>query len=103
MGTNLNLQSELKVHGGKLVKVSLEVSPQGTIAGVRITGDFFIHPEDALEIIEESLKGAQLDEKEIVLKATKAVEKTEAVMVGFSPCDIAQAILMAAKTETKNT
>jgi hypothetical protein len=46
-----------KVPGGKLLRVSVEYDG-GTIREVRFSGDFFIHPEDALERVEAALKGA---------------------------------------------
>lgn len=50
-----------KVKGGKLVRVSV-ASERGMIAGVRITGDFFVHPEEALEELEKALRGASVSE-----------------------------------------
>ena len=45
-----------KAEGGKLLKVATH-SEKGLIKEVKITGDFFVHPEGAIETIEEKLKG----------------------------------------------
>lgn len=46
----------LKTEGGKLLKVTVW-SEGGTIKDVRISGDFFVHPEEAVESMEERLRG----------------------------------------------
>ncbi len=46
--------AEEKVPDGKLVKVSIAQNGQ-----IRITGDFFIHPEESITLIENAL--CQLD------------------------------------------
>ncbi|MBU4222635.1 MAG: lipoate--protein ligase family protein, partial [Euryarchaeota archaeon] len=48
-------QAKQKVKEGKVVKV--EVDCDELIRKVRITGDFFLHPEDILEEIEKSMVG----------------------------------------------
>ena len=57
-----------KVPGGKLIKVDLGVR-DGRIAEIRITGDFFMHPEDAIEELERMLMGTptQIHELEEVI------------------------------------
>jgi lipoate-protein ligase A len=47
-------KAEYKVEGGKLVKAQVEKG-DGWILRVKITGDFFIHPEEFLEELEEAL------------------------------------------------
>jgi lipoate-protein ligase A len=46
----------LKVKGGKMIKVALRLK-EGSIEEVRITGDFFVYPEGAVEVLEGKLKG----------------------------------------------
>jgi lipoate-protein ligase A len=50
-----------KVPGGKLLKVAVECEGD-RIVKVRITGDFFMHPEDALEKLEGRLGGVRVGE-----------------------------------------
>ena len=41
------MHGEYKVPGGKLVVADLDVT-EGRLAGVRISGDFFLEPDSAL-------------------------------------------------------
>lgn len=89
--------AEKKVPGGKLVSVRVQYST--VIEKVEILGDFFIHPEEALEEIEKSLKGARIDSPQEELAATVAriVKEKNAEMVGITPEAIAEVIRMAIK------
>ena len=62
--------SVYKVPGGKLLKISLEAEGN-KIKSVKITGDFFMHPETGVELIEEAIAG-----KEINDKLADTIEKT---------------------------
>lgn len=48
-----------KFKDGKLVKVKMVIEG-GVIKDARITGDFFAHPEEGIEIIEKELIGKDL-------------------------------------------
>ncbi len=91
-----------KVQGGKLVKIGLEIQG-GQIGRVRITGDFFVHPEEALAALEQCLEGCQLDEKTVAARLEKKIYEIGCQLVGFSPADIAKAVLMAANSGTEST
>lgn len=52
-----------KVKGGKLIKVKL-VKENDLIISVHIFGDFFIHPEESLELLEESLRNVTIEDAE---------------------------------------
>lgn len=67
--------------GGKLVKVTVRASG-GVIEAVRITGDFFAHPEGAIEAMEEGLVGATLDQ---VRSAVEAGLLAGTITIGFNP------------------
>jgi|YNPNPStandDraft_1061719.scaffolds.fasta_scaffold00148_4 lipoate-protein ligase A len=77
-----------KVPGGKLVRVDITYSER--LERVKITGDFFLHPEDVLIIIEDALTGAQLplDKSSLIEKVQSILEREKAVLVGFSPQDL---------------
>jgi len=49
------VHGEYKVPGGKLVVVDLEVR-DGRLAGVRVSGDFFLEPDTALAWINQALE-----------------------------------------------
>ena len=74
-----------KEKGGKLVQVRVEVD-EDEVKNVRITGDFFLHPEEVLEEIEECLVGIGVfEEEETILERLKRIIKErKAILVGFS-------------------
>ncbi|MEE4421601.1 lipoate--protein ligase family protein [Streptomyces bugieae] len=75
---------EYKVPGGKLVVVDLEVA-DGTLRRVRVAGDFFLEPDEALDAINGALEGAPADTDARGLAARiDAALPAGAVLVGFS-------------------
>ena len=92
----LLLRSEYKVKGGKLIKVALEVEGD-VIKNAKIYGDFFLYPEDAIEHMEQALKGVRLD-SELEQILTEVVKRSGAQLLGFSVDDIAAAIRLAAQS-----
>ncbi len=87
-------QSVYKVPNGKLVKVSLEAG-QGKVKKVKVSGDFFIHPEEAIDALEENLKGVELREDVLEKKILAIVEENSIQLFGFKSKDLAKAIMMA--------
>jgi lipoate---protein ligase len=87
--------AEQKVPGGKLVSVRLKFGER--IDEIRILGDFFLYPEEALYKIEGALKGTRssASEKEIEEIISKVVLDEHAEMVGISPQSVAHVIRMA--------
>jgi len=72
-------EASKKVENGKLVNVELEASD--TIDSIAIRGDFFIEPPQALEALENSLKGMPVDaEKE---EYVQALSRIDADLIGF--------------------
>lgn len=90
-------RAEYKVEGGKLVKAQVTVDGD-KISRVKITGDFFLHPEDFLEELEEALVGSILDEASLAKLIRSVAEKRNAVLLGVSPEDFAKCIVMAGKS-----
>ncbi len=84
-------QAKQKVKEGKVVKVDVEVDFDEIIKNIKITGDFFIHPEDFLEEIENSIIG--LGRNAGLESITSNIQKTTAgkdiQMIGISPDSIA--------------
>ncbi|MFF8311459.1 lipoate--protein ligase family protein [Streptomyces lydicus] len=79
-----NHHGEYKVPGGKLVVVDLEVV-DGALRGVRVAGDFFLEPDEALDAINEALEGAAADTGARALAARiDAALPAGAVLFGFS-------------------
>lgn len=74
-----------------LIRVEAEFD-SGTITKVRITGDFFMVPEDAISALERHLNGVRLD-KESVSRAVNAFYESgvETPMLGKE--DMVKAVL----------
>ena len=86
-----------KVKEGKLIKVEVECDE--SIKKLRITGDFFLHPEDALDAIEKSMLGLEKDVsmETIASKINGIVKAHDAQMIGISPESLALVIKEALK------
>ena len=54
------MHGEYKVPGGKLVAVDLDVV-DGRLRGVSVSGDFFLEPDEALEVLSSALDGLPVD------------------------------------------
>ncbi|MCF3102528.1 lipoate--protein ligase family protein [Streptomyces roseoverticillatus] len=78
------MHGEYKVPGGKLVVVDLDVA-DGVLRGVRVAGDFFLEPDEALLDINRALEGAPADLTAPQLAARIDASLPEGtVMFGFS-------------------
>ncbi|HPD41339.1 MAG TPA: lipoate protein ligase C-terminal domain-containing protein [Anaerolineae bacterium] len=91
--------ADYKVTGGKLLRVRLRTVPdaQGEpcIAAVSITGDFFMHPEEALEALEAALPGVPL-RADVLRERIAPFFAGEVQVVGADVDDFVQ-LLLAAK------
>ena len=85
-------RSVLKVKGGKLLKTTLDYN-EGKINSIRITGDFFAHPEEAIEMLEDELAGAGLDRSILLEKIDGFVSRKGIVLFGIDPESIVTSIL----------
>lgn len=74
-----------KVSGGKLLKVQVR-SDDGVLKEIRITGDFFVSPEETVDDIEEALKGVHVAHVQEVVRDT--AESKGAAFLGFSLQDL---------------
>ncbi|WP_167052351.1 biotin/lipoate A/B protein ligase family protein [Salinibacterium sp. ZJ77] len=89
------MHGEYKVPGGKLVVVDLEIVDD-RLADVRLSGDFFLEPDDALPLIDQALTGlpASADGRTIAAAVTAALP-ADAVLFGFSADAIATVVRRA--------
>jgi lipoate-protein ligase A len=90
---------EYKVAGGKLVVVDLDVTADGggeRLANVRVSGDFFLDPDSALEDIDAALTGLPADSPvdELSAAITRALDGSVA-FVGFTPQAVGIAVRRA--------
>ncbi len=86
--------ADYKAPGGKLVRVRLK-EEQGQIRSVKITGDFFLIPEESLGKLEKMLEDVPLREPELRLLVDRFFRGTGAQGAGISPDDFVKAILSA--------
>lgn len=67
----------------------------GRIETVKISGDFFLVPEESLPKLEKMLEDVRVDEKELKLLVDRFFRGTNAHGLGVSPDDFVKAILAA--------
>ena len=77
-----------KVPGGKLIRI--EADYEEIVSDVKITGDFFLHPEECLIKIEQMLKGSRLPlDKPVLMNMIESLLiKEHADLIGVSAEDI---------------
>jgi hypothetical protein len=89
------LSADYKVAGGKLlrVKLSLDEGTESTkIHSITITGDFFMHPEDAIDELEHTLTGV-IYKKDLVQTAVEAFFNSEVEVIGAGAADFVHVIM----------
>ncbi|WP_022868203.1 lipoate--protein ligase family protein [Schaalia vaccimaxillae] len=89
------MHGEYKVPGGKLVVVDLEVD-QDALAEVKISGDFFLDPDDALFRMRAALEGAPVSSsaKDLAQRVASVLDDTDTLM-GITPDAIGIAVRRA--------
>ncbi len=87
-------KAQYKVEGGKLVKVQLRFEDD-KIKKVKITGDFFLHPEELIDELEKKLEGSELNEDVLTDHIKAFIKINKAVLLGVTPEDFAKCIVMA--------
>lgn len=92
------LSSSYKIPGGKLVKIKLWVD-SGKVQSITILGDFFLHPEEVIEVIENSLIGMKIEADILLTTVSNVLEKTKATFIGASAEDLVKAIMMARNSQ----
>ncbi len=94
MGQVEILASDYKAPGGKMVRIRL-TEKDGRIQSAKISGDFFLIPEESLPKLEKMLEDVRLDENEVRLLVDRFFRGTNAKGLGVSPDDFVKAILAA--------
>ncbi|MBR9707424.1 MAG: biotin--protein ligase [Candidatus Diapherotrites archaeon] len=89
-----------KVSGGKLVRVKVDIS-DGRIASAKIEGDFFLHPESGVELLEASLLGTTIlaTDNELISRLTSVKDANSLDLVGFSVEDVVDVLKSALRSE----
>jgi lipoate---protein ligase len=95
------LSADYKAPGGKLLRVrlALDESPDPpVIDAITLTGDFFMHPEEAIEELERRLVGAPWEAAAIRTRVD-AFYATNVQVIGAGVDDVVH-VIMAARGET---
>ncbi len=80
----------------KLVKIELGYLQESMeIKSIKITGDFFLHPEETIEKLEGNLVGVKLEKKSIKNKIESILKNSE--FYGFNVDSLSNAIVDCVK------
>ena len=93
------MHGEYKTPGGKLIAVDFEIE-EDKLRNARLTGDFFLYPEEALGALTAALDGlaVELSESEIAEQVRAAMPR-DAELLGSSPEAIGAAVRRALAAE----
>ncbi len=83
---------DYKAPGGKLVRVRLN-EENGRIRSLRLSGDFFLVPEENLGKLEELLIGAPLREPELQRLVDRFFKDAQVQTLGVTTDDLVRALL----------
>ncbi len=77
---------------GKIVKIKLSYNQESQlIHSIRITGDFFVHPEEVIEELEQGLCGVKLEKEDLKNKIQLVLKNSE--FFGFEIDSLVDVIL----------
>lgn len=86
---------EYKVPGGKLVVVDF-ATVDGLLADVQVSGDFFLEPASALDVIDAALEGLPVEsDQEVLAAAVRVALGPKPKLFGFTPEAIGVAVRRA--------
>jgi phosphoribosylformylglycinamidine (FGAM) synthase PurS component len=88
-------QSIYKVPQGKLLKISVEYDEKNNvIRDIRITGDFFAYPEEAIELMEKKLRNTVIEREQLLEKIQSIIAEYHIQFIGVDSEGLTQGILM---------
>jgi len=84
-----------KIPGGKMVRI--ETIFDKKVESVKITGDFFLHPEETLELIVNKITGSTLplDQEKIIMEIETILDQQEAQFIGANAREIVNILVEA--------
>lgn len=91
----------LKIPGGKFLRMEMEWDE--LIRSVKLTGDFFLYPEEGIQALEQSLigMGALVREEQIRERIDHIARERGLQMIGFSPEDVAKLAVLVLTSATQ--
>jgi lipoate-protein ligase A len=87
-------KSVYKIPEGKLVKIELETEKE-RIKKIKITGDFFLYPEEIINKLEENLVGCKINKKILIKHLDNFWKINRVDCFGINSSGLAEAILIA--------
>jgi small-conductance mechanosensitive channel len=91
-------KSIYKIPNGKLVKINLEYDESSNkIVSIKITGDFFAYPEEAIDILEKELENIVLSKKILYNKINQIIESNNFEFIGVNSEGLTDGIMMCLK------
>jgi len=85
---------------GKIVKINLEYKKESqVIHSIKITGDFFLHPEETIEQLEQGLCGVKLEKDDLKNKIQLVLKDSK--FFGFEIDSLVDIILGTKGDENK--
>ena len=91
----MQTKSVYKVPNGKLLKVFLQYDEkQNSISEIKITGDFFAYPEEAIETLESKLKNTPLKRERLIEKINSVITECNIQFIGLDAEGLTEGILM---------
>lgn len=92
---SMRSHSVYKVPEGKLLKISLDYDDkEQVIKDIRITGDFFAYPEEAIELLEAQLRNTRLNRDVLNRTISSIITKYHIQFIGLNAEGLTQGILM---------
>jgi len=85
-------RAEYKVPGGKLIAAELGVE-EGRLVGVKITGDFFMHPEAAIIDLEKALCDTSVEDLDYVVN--RFFQDNDVTLFGVEAEDFVKVVRLA--------
>ncbi|MFC1455078.1 lipoate protein ligase C-terminal domain-containing protein [Candidatus Undinarchaeota archaeon] len=98
----MEIKNDFKVAGGKLLRIAGSEAAN-KISRIAITGDFFMFPETGIEKIEQGLFGCEIDKEVIVEKTAEILRDNDIRVQGFTPEDLADAIIGGIQSEAASS
>jgi hypothetical protein len=84
-----------KVPQGKLLKISVEYDEKtNVIMDIRIMGDFFAYPEEAVELMETKLRNVLMKREQLMEKISSIITEHHIQFIGLNAEGLTQGILM---------
>ena len=87
-------KSIYKIPQGKLVKIQLE-EKNNKIKKIKITGDFFMHPEEIIDKLERTLIDCSLNKDSLSKKIDSFWKKNKVDCFGINTQGLTEAVLLA--------